>query len=215
MAVHIENDIAVSSSFPCGQNNSWKLWCVEASASHQRVVQQIANQHVLMELDAAASASFVAAVAAAPAAVLAPAASASPTTTLTTNFPCAAQAMPAANGGESWTELLGDDRQLVRRSGRCAREAAARAGGQPPANALPAGPTRRHEVYWHCCLCNTQHKQLRLCWECNTWACSQCSFWCTLCPKGKDKYNICGGCNATGWYLWKKRATVWSCWKCW
>ena len=91
-------------------------------------------------------------------------------------------------------------------SGRDVRQAPARAGRQP---------TRRREDYFHCRLCNTPLKQLRLCWECNTWACSKCSFWCTLCPKGIDKYNICEECHSTGWYLWKKQGKVWSCWNCW
>ena len=245
LAVHIESDIALASSFPCGQNNSWKLWCVEASASHQRVVQQIASQHVSgpcynpmrnMELmpgqpcdtvgqlkyklepltvSFSATAAAAAAAAAAPAAVPAAAASDLATATMTTNLSCASPVVPAANDGGSWTELLGDNRQLARRSGRGVREAPARAGGQPPPNFPPTGPTRRNDVYFHCRLCNTAHKQLRQCWECNTWACSKCSFWCTHCPKGRHKYNICGGCHATGWYLWKKQAKVWSCRKCW
>jgi hypothetical protein len=46
LAVHIEDDIALASSFPCTKMNSWKLWCVGASASHQTVVQEIAEQNV-------------------------------------------------------------------------------------------------------------------------------------------------------------------------
>ena len=46
LALHIENEIALASSFPCTKNNLWNSWCVEASASHQRVVQEIAKQHV-------------------------------------------------------------------------------------------------------------------------------------------------------------------------
>ena len=46
LAVHIENSIVLASSFQCGQNNSWHSWCVKASAAHQRIVQDIAKQHV-------------------------------------------------------------------------------------------------------------------------------------------------------------------------
>ena len=46
LAVHIENDIALSSSFPCIKNNSWNLWCARATDAHQRVVEQIAEQNV-------------------------------------------------------------------------------------------------------------------------------------------------------------------------
>ena len=205
LAVHIENDIALASSFPCCKNNSWNFWCVEASGLHQRVVQLIANQHTLtVSLSATAAA-----------AVLAPAVDDLGTATTTTNLSFASPAVPAANDGRTWTEFLGDDRQLVRRSGRGVREAPAGVGGQPLLDALPTAPTRRNVVYLLCRLCNTPHKQLRQCWECNTWACSPCSFWCTLCPIGKYKYNICAGCHATGWYLWKKQAKVWSCRQCW
>ena len=46
LAVHIENDIALSSSFPCTKKNSWNSWCARATDAHQRVVEQIAEQNV-------------------------------------------------------------------------------------------------------------------------------------------------------------------------
>ena len=45
LAVHIENDVALASSFPSAKNNKWTSWCKEASAMHQRAIREIA-QHV-------------------------------------------------------------------------------------------------------------------------------------------------------------------------
>ena len=138
------------------------------------------------------------------------------TSTMATNFPGASPVEPPGNAGGSLMEALEDSRQLASGSGRRVREASADAGGQPAPNAAAtAFSSRRNDAYFDCRLCNTPYKQLRICWECNTWACGKCSFWCTLCPKNRQKYNICGRCHATGRYLWKKQANIWCCRDCW
>ena len=69
--------------------------------------------------------------------------------------------------------------------------------------------------YFHCQLCNTQRKHLRKCWECASWTCSKCSFWCTHCPKNYQKYNVCETCYDTKLYLWRTSETIWCCHSCW
>ena len=140
------------------------------------------------------------------------------TSTLATNFPHASPVASPAADGDFWNEVLGDDRQLAcaRGSGRCVRGALDDAGVQPQPDApSTASSSRRIDAYYYCWLCNASHKQLRKCWECDTWACHKCSFWCTLCPKNRFKYNICCACHTTGDYLRKKAATIWSCPNCW
>ena len=63
---------------------------------------------------------------------------------------------------------------------------------------------------WRCSSCKKLDKNMRQCWECERWDCKSCSFWCTTCPKGKYKYNICGHCNAEGIYL-TRQGKVWRC----
>ena len=46
LAVHIEEDIASASSFPCGKNNTWYPWCAQATVAHQSVVNWLAKQRV-------------------------------------------------------------------------------------------------------------------------------------------------------------------------
>ena len=45
LALHIEGDIVLASSFPCGSKTHWVDWCAKASVLHQRVVEQIARDH--------------------------------------------------------------------------------------------------------------------------------------------------------------------------
>ena len=79
------------------------------------------------------------------------------------------------------------------------------------AAANPAVPDQRRRP---CGMCGTTRKQLRGCWECDAWACSDCSFWCTPCPRGPDKYNICIYCHMTGFFLLKYGPREWRCRDC-
>ena len=45
LAAHIENEVALASSFPSVSKIKWNSWCKEASDLHQRVIEVIA-QHV-------------------------------------------------------------------------------------------------------------------------------------------------------------------------
>ena len=49
LAVHIENDIAAASSFPCSKNNVWERWCAEATPFHDRTVYEHAQYGNLSE----------------------------------------------------------------------------------------------------------------------------------------------------------------------
>ena len=89
----------------------------------------------------------------------------------------------------------------------------------PLADKIPVGTyatyTSRKECFFPCYLCSTPQKHLRQCWECECWACSKCSFWCTRCPKNELKYNICEKCNSTDNFLWKTSEKIWCCVDCW
>ena len=63
---------------------------------------------------------------------------------------------------------------------------------------------------WRCASCHVMGKKLLRCWECDSWDCQSCSFWCTQCPTGKWKYTICGQCNRQGNYL-VRQGRVWWC----
>ena len=49
LAVHVENDIATASSFPCSENSAWEQWCAEATAFHSRTVYEHAEYGNLSE----------------------------------------------------------------------------------------------------------------------------------------------------------------------
>ena len=76
---------------------------------------------------------------------------------------------------------------------------------------VPVMPASR--TGWRCSSCGQCNEKLRQCWECSGWDCKSCSFWCTTCPKGRDKYTICGQCNAQGLYL-TRDGKIWRCWWC-
>ena len=106
-------------------------------------------------------------------------------------------------------------------------QSAASASGPPTAEArtqadapeLPQRPAAAvtdlvgSEAGWRCASCNKLEQNMRQCWECSRWDCRSCSFWCTTCPKGNTKYNICGHCNGAGIYL-VRYGKVWRCQWC-
>ena len=49
LAVHIENDIATASSFPCSESIAWERWCAEATPFHSRTVYEHAQYGNLSE----------------------------------------------------------------------------------------------------------------------------------------------------------------------
>ena len=64
-----------------------------------------------------------------------------------------------------------------------------------------------------CTLCNCWEKRVNKCSECWQWTCKTCTFWCTLCPKGNNRYQICRLCNDLSLYL-RRRGRIWSCHYC-
>ena len=82
----------------------------------------------------------------------------------------------------------------------------------------PAWPQRglpRPPRAYTCGSCKTSFNSLRKCWECAAWSCTDCSFWCTLCPKGRGKYTVCRACYDTRRYLYQSAPKTWQCWNCW
>ena len=64
-----------------------------------------------------------------------------------------------------------------------------------------------------CRYCAYEFVQLRSCWECSSWNCQKCSFWCTTCPKGYRKYTVCRECYEGGAFL-LQRGKIWRCRSC-
>ena len=71
-----------------------------------------------------------------------------------------------------------------------------------PANPVMQKPT--------CSRCNLPGN-LRRCWECGSLECRKCSFWCTWCPQGDNKYTICHSCHSKDKYLKRRNKYVWVC----
>jgi len=65
----------------------------------------------------------------------------------------------------------------------------------------------------HCTLCNCWENFLNPCHECHHWTCKSCTFWCTICPKGRYRYQICRQCNDTASYL-RRSGKIWRCSNC-
>ena len=64
-----------------------------------------------------------------------------------------------------------------------------------------------------CDLCNIAGQWFNKCKECDRWTCKVDTFWCTKCPKGRDKYMICRVCNDTGKFL-RRSSKIWTCLVC-
>ena len=67
--------------------------------------------------------------------------------------------------------------------------------GAAPADAELLTSARQPHI---CDLCHVGGPWLNKCMECRNWTCTACTFWCTKCPKGRDKYVICRTCNCSG-----------------
>ena len=74
------------------------------------------------------------------------------------------------------------------------------------------GAVRLH-ARQRCTLCNERGNRLNSCWECQHLTCKTCTFWCTLCPKGRGRYQICRQCNDNGGHL-QQSDKIWTCATC-
>ena len=81
--------------------------------------------------------------------------------------------------------------------------------------ALPAQPVALAAAVdaYTCDLCDLTGQWFNKCRECDKWTCRLHTFWCTRCPKGRDKYMICKECNDTGNFL-RRSNKIWTCQMC-
>ena len=71
----------------------------------------------------------------------------------------------------------------------------------------------RESVIECCNICEKKVLNLCRCQECLDWICKTCTFWCTTCPRDRERYNICRRCNEED-NLLERCLNIWRCFSC-